>query len=61
MQQLTGTQVRRNDDDSAVPAVGVIIAPSPADPDYAWVAWLPTDADLPAVVIREALDELAPR
>lgn len=54
---LIGRQVSRTDDDSSCPKVGTIVDGTDS-PEFVMVAWLPADAALPGVIIREALDEL---
>lgn len=56
---LIGRNVRRADDDAPVPSIGTITGIA-ADCEFVMVTWLPTDADLPAAVRKEAMDELAP-
>lgn len=57
---LIGREVISIHTDGPARPVGVISRLDPADADFVWVTWTPTDATLPAVEIREALDELTP-
>lgn len=54
---LIGRNVRRTDDDGAVPMVGTIHAIT-ADPEVVMVAWPRADSAEPAVTIPEPMDEL---
>ena len=55
---LIGRNVRRADDDSAVPTVGTITAIT-ADPEFVVVTWLgPPPRFVPSAPSREAMDEL---